>query len=258
MKVVILAGGLPSILGEAYDRIPKPMVTIGERPILWHIMKLFSYHGYDEFIICTGYKSDLIKEYFLNYYVYQSDITVHLQSNQVEVHNRVTEPWKVSIVDTGLEASTAERLRIVADTVEEDFVVAYGDCISDIDVSRLVEQHRTADKKLTVALAHPTGRNTIVPTDGNGEIMSPDAFDKKKTNAWVNACMMVVSPEVMASVTPGERFETVTMQRLTAQQEVNTFLHEGFWLPVETMRDKEQLQSMWDSGNAVWKVWENA
>ena len=258
MKVIILAGGLPSILGEENDKIPKPMVSIGERPILWHIMKLFSHYGFNDFIIATGYKSDVIKDYFLNYYLYQSDITVHLATNEVDVHNRVTEPWKVSIVNTGLSTSTTERLEQIAKGLDEDFVVAFGDCISDINVPELVKLHRRGGKKLTVALARPTGRNAIVPTDEDGNILRHNLPGSAGTNAWVNACMMVVNPDVLREkIQPGARFETDMVSHMAAFGEVNTYRHEGFWLPVETMRDKEQLQAMWSAGVAIWKIWKD-
>ena len=256
MKVVILAGGLPSIIGEENEKMPKPMVQIGERPILWHIMKLFSYYGFVDFIICTGYKSDVIKDYFLNYYIYQSDITVHLKTNEVEVHNRITENWNVSIVNTGLEASTGERLRIVAPMLDEDFVVTYGDCVSDIDVPKLMDLHRVSGKMMTVALARPTGRNAIIPTNDEGEISLAAAYKHLDGNAWVNACMMAVNPAVFTDDGyPGGRFEEDVMHYLAVRGEVNTYRHEGFWLPVETVRDRVQLQQMWDAGNAPWRVW---
>ena len=258
MKVVILAGGLPSILGEENDKIPKPMVQIGERPILWHIMKLFSYYGFDDFIICTGYKSDVIKDYFLNYYIYQSDSTVHLQTNEVVVHNRVTEPWRVSIINTGLSASTSDRLKMIVPMIDNDFIVAYGDCISNINIPKLVELHQESGKKLTVALAKPTGRNTVVATDSSGNIIFHQNKRQNDTNAWVNACMMAVHPDVlMENIDKGARFETDMVQRMAEKNQVNTYRHEGFWLPVETMRDKEQLQAMWDNNQVVWRVWKD-
>ena len=256
VKTVILAGGLPSTLETRADKIPKPMAAIGERPILWHIMKLFSFYGYNEFIICAGFRSDLIKEYFLNYYIYSSDITVHLKSNRVDIHNKITEPWHVSVVDTGLVTTTAERLYRVRSMLEEDFFVIYGDCISNVDVPSLAACHGDAGKLMTVVLAKPSGRNRIVPLDDGGDIMAPNARASAPQDAWTNACMMVVSPEVVRRKPfPRERFEVETMHRLAAARQVNAYRHHGFWSPVETVRDRDSLQSMWDEGNPPWRIW---
>ncbi|MBQ7478441.1 MAG: glucose-1-phosphate cytidylyltransferase [Selenomonadaceae bacterium] len=256
MKTVILAGGLPSTIEMDEDRIPKPMAVIGERPILWHIMKLFSFYGYNDFIICAGFRSDLIKEYFLNYYIYSSDITVHLKSNRVDIHNKVTEPWHVSVVDTGLFTTTAERLYRVRSMLEEDFFVVYGDCVSNLDVPSLAASHKEAGKLMTAVLAKPSGRNSIVPLDADGSILAPNASQPVSLDAWANACIMAVSPDVVhRKPFPRERFEVETMQRLAAARQVNAYRHDGFWSPVETVRDRDCLQAMWDEGNPPWRIW---
>ncbi len=257
MKVVILAGGLPSIIGEESGRIPKPMAQIGERPILWHIMKLFSHYGHDDFIICAGYRSQTIKEYFLNYYVYRSDITVHLKTNEVEIHNHLTESWQVSIVDTGLRATTAERLYKISSMLEDEFIVVYGDCISDINADKLVASHRKSGKQMTLVLARPTGRNKIMPLDAEGRLDDKRAWHGE-TGAWANACIMVVSPAIFQDrINPGERFEEETVMRLARRDELNTYCHDGFWLPVETVRDRDYMQAIWDSGKIPWKQWDD-
>lgn len=253
MKVVILAGGLPSIIGEEHESIPKPMVKIGERPILWHIMKLYAHYGLNDFIICTGYKADIIKDYFMNYYIYQSDITVHLKTNQVEVHNMVTEPWKVSIVDTGLDTSTANRIRQIQGLLDGTFIVAYGDCLSDLHIADMIQMHRQKGKQVTVALARPSGRNAVLPTDEDGNMLTDD---RQNFQAWANACTMVVEKEAIAHVRSRyDRFEIETIQQLNQYGQAASYRHYGFWRPVETMRDKIQLQQMWEEGNVPWKVW---
>ncbi len=256
MKTVILAGGLPSILESSNSKIPKPMATIGERPLLWHIMKLFSADGYNDFIICAGFRAELIKEYFLNYYVYSSDITIHLQTNQVEIHNKITEPWRVSIIDTGLRTTTAERLRRIASSLTEDFFVVYGDCISNVDVTALASRHVQFGKKLTVVLAKPSGRNQIVPLDENGQIVPMNCGGNQHAGAWVNACIMVASPDVLREPPiRGDRFEVEILRQLAAKSEVSVYHHNGFWSPVETIRDKDHMQALWDTGNPPWKIW---
>lgn len=258
MKTVILAGGLPSTIEGRDEKIPKPMAAIGERPLLWHIMKLFSHYGCNDFIICAGFRSDIIKEYFLNYYVYSSDITVHLQSNKVDIHNKVTEPWKVSIINTGLTTATAERIYRILSMVDDDFFVVYGDCISNVDVSALEKCHAASGKLMTVVLAKPGGRNSIVSVNASGELLPGRNIDAGKTASWVNACIMAVSPKVFGQAPqPGEKFETEIVHKLAARSQVNTYRHDGFWRPIETMRDKDQLQAMWDAGKPPWKIWKD-
>jgi len=241
MKVVILAGGLPSTISEENDKIPKPMVRVGERPLLWHIMKLYSFYGYDDFIICTGFKSEIIKDYFLNYYIYESDITVDLLCNQVTIHNNISEPWKVTIVDTGLNTSTADRILKVRQFIGgEDFVISYGDCISDINIQELAETHSENKKILTLSVARPTGRNTILPVDGH--TFESGEF---KCNAWVNACNIVASNLIFDIIQPNDRFEVETINRVISMEQATIYKHEGLWAPVETLRDKEYLEEIW-------------
>ena len=259
MKVVILAGGLPSTIGEAEEPEAKPMVRIGERPLLWHIMKQFSHFGFHDFLICSGYRSESIKEYFMNYYMYRSDITVHLASNAVDIHHKITEPWRVSIVDTGLTASTADRIfRVQKFLADEPFFIVFGDCLSNIDARAMMKTHLDAGKIMTLALARPTGRNTIIPTAPDGSLLHPGDPGYKIHDAWVNADTMICSPEIFQNVSDwGGRFEIEVVKALNEIGQVASFRHDGFWLPVETVRDRKAAQALWDSGNVPWRVWED-
>ena len=259
MKVVILAGGHPSNISDENDHIPKPMVQIGERPLLWNIMKLYSYYGFRDFIICAGYRGELIKQYFMDYYIYRSDITVDLEKNDVVIHNNITEPWNVTIVHTGLETGTAKRIEKILPYIEEDiFIVCYGDCISNINIRNLVETHNNSGKELTLTLARPTGRNQILAVGSDGEMLL-QGEKKSESEAWVNACTMVANKKNIEQLSIGEfeRFEIETLNKMVQAGKVKTYKHTGFWLPVETMRDKLLLQSMWDTGTIPWKVWED-
>lgn len=254
MKVVILAGGLASSISD--EKIPKPMLKIGERPLLWHIMKLYSMYGYVDFIICTGYRSELIKDYFLNYYIYRSDITVDLKTNDVEIHNNITEPWNVTIVDTGLESSTAKRIKMIEKYVKgEPFILTYGDCVSDINIKALVESHNNSNKLLTLAVAKPSGRSTIVPIapDGSMEDINDSAYIENE--AWSNACTMVVNSEVLDYIAENthERFEIETVGKVSTGGMVGTYKHSGFWIPVETVRDRLVLEQKWAERSVPWR-----
>lgn len=237
MKVVILAGGLPSTINEEVNKIPKPMVRVGERPLLWHIMKLYSYYGFNDFVICTGYKSELIKEYFMNYYVYKSDVAVDLQKNEVKILNKETENWNVTIVYTGEDSTTSTRVLGAKNFLDgEDFIVTYGDCVSDINIKELVETHKNGGKLLTMAVTRPVGRNALLPIKNN---------ETGGGSAWANACNMVVSKGAYEYIHPEERFEIDTVNRIIHANEADTYEHNGLWVPVETMRDKELLESVW-------------
>ncbi|HCR44637.1 MAG TPA: glucose-1-phosphate cytidylyltransferase [Ruminococcaceae bacterium] len=257
MEVVILAGGLPSSISEQPDGIPKPMAEIGGRPLLWHIMKSFSQYGLTDFIICAGYRSYVIKQYFLNYYVYKSDITVDLAKNKVTVHNKVTEPWAVTILDTGVNSSTAERVKQAAPYLEgDDFIVCYGDCLSDININSLIDSHSKDGHIMTAAVAKPTGRNTIMNIVQPGDIKGSCIPSSDIHNAWVNACTMVVNKRIFAQLEDMRgTFETDVLNRLAQIHEVSAFYHDGFWCPVETVRDRNHMQQLWESGHAPWKIW---
>lgn len=258
MKVIILAGGLPSTLIEEDEKMPKPMAEIGGQPMLWHIMKQYAYYGYNDFVICTGYKGHVIKDYFMNFYIYQSDITVDLQTNEVQIHRKQTEDWKVTVVDTGLNSSIIERMQMVKDCTKDGPVfVVYGDCLSDINIQKMVEQHRASGRIATFAVAHPTGRNEILSMDENGSYLGPHRTDAEQ-EAWVNACSMILEPEAFQYLTPeiGDSASTL-MDYLSQKKPVQVYRHEGFWTPVETIRDKTLMETLWARKTAPWKVWED-
>ena len=259
MKVIILAGGLPSTLIEETEKLPKPMAEIGGRPLLWHIMKQYAYYGYNDFMICTGYKGEVIKDYFMNFYIYQSDITVDLQTNEVEIHRRQTEDWKVSIIDTGRNSSIIERLSMVQKYIEnKPVLVSYGDCLSDINIHQLVVCHQTGEKIATVATAYPTGRNKILPISSNG-CYKGGLIGHEKPEAWVNACNMILEPRAFEYLEENIRasYASSLIDCLAQKEEVHTYRHVGFWSPVETRRDKTWLEDLWHRGQAPWKIWDD-
>lgn len=252
MKVVILAGGLPSKLIEEDEKIPKPMAEIGGRPILWHIMKQYAYYGYNDFIICGGYKVDMIKDYFMNFYIYQSDITVDLESNAITVHRKKTEDWKVTVVDTGYEASIPQRLTKIRDYLDgDDFIVSYGDCVSNINVIEMVNFHKKNCQVATIAVARPTGRNEVLPIVGDEFALS----NSVERDSWVNACNMVFTKEIFQYIDNNMLSENKMFDSILHEKVAMPYIHKGFWSPMETVRDKSYLQALWDEKKAPWKVW---
>lgn len=253
MKVVILAGGMQSTLNNENEGIPKPMVEIGGKPLLWHIMKHFSQYGLNEFIVCGGYKVDIIKQYFMDYYIYASDITVDLQTNKIEIHKKRTEDWKVTVVDTGLSTSTGQRVSLIQKYIEEDeFIVTYGDCLSDIDVDKLLAEHHQNGKLATVVMAKPTGRNALLPLDNAGRLNYGYIEDGAGENAWVNADCFVFNKRVFAFLTGNYDLENQLFLKLSAQQALASYRHNGFWLPVETKRDLAAVENLWNTSQAPW------
>lgn len=254
MKVVILAGGLPSVIIEEDEKVPKPMAEIGGHPILWHIMKQYASFGYKEFIICAGYKIEMIKDYFMNYYAYQSDITIDLQRNDIVLHNKRTEDWNVTVLDTGLRTAIPERIKAAQKYLSgESFIVSYGDCVSDINVSKLVDFHMKHKKIATYSVARPIGRNEILPIDSDGEFLW-DAGSDIPNSAWVNACNMVFEPEIFHYL-DNSLIEKDILKNLCLHGQVLPYMHNGFWSPMETIRDKALLEEMWNSNQAAWKTW---
>lgn len=254
MKVVILAGGMQSTINNEQEGVPKPMVELGGRPLIWHIMKHFSEYGVHEFIVCGGYKVDMIKEYFMDYYIYASDITVNLLDNSVEIHKKRTEDWKVTVVDTGLFSSTGQRVSLIQNYIKEDeFIVTYGDCLSDIDVNALLEKHRQSGKLVTVAMAKPTGRNQLLPFTMSGELdYNRAADDICSEEAWVNADCMVMNRKVFAYLQGNYDLEKQLFQKLSEQKMLAAYKHKGFWTPVETKRDLVNAENLWNAGIAPW------
>ncbi|MCI1965469.1 MAG: NTP transferase domain-containing protein [Oscillospiraceae bacterium] len=254
-QLVILAGGLPSSINDDPQQIPKPMIDIGGRPLLWHIMKYYSQFGIRDFIICAGYKSDVIKQYFLNYYIYRSDITIDLSKNKVELHNKITEPWYVTVLDTGIHATTASRIKQVEDYVENDvFLITYGDCLSNISVIDLKNLFKSSHKTMTVAAAAPTGRNKVLNISSSGNICV-EKNQADSTTSWTNACTMAADHRIFHYLNHDDIFETETIQKLAAVHETNVFYHHGFWCPVETVRDKNYVETLWNHKKAPWKIW---
>ncbi len=252
MKVVILAGGTKSTISNEQEGIPKPMAEIGGKPLLWHIMKSFSAYGYNEFIICGGYRVNMIKEYFMDYYIYQSDITVDLQNNKVEIHKNRTEDWKVTVVDTGLYCATGQRVAQIQNYIEEEnFIVTYGDCLSDIDVSKMYDQHLKQGKIATMALARPTGRNKSLEISAEGYVVGSQ-HSAEENQAWTNACLFVLNKKIFNILNGHYELENLLINHLADEKQIATYKHKGFWTPVETYRDRVNMENLWNAGVAPW------
>lgn len=259
MKVVILAGGMPSTISEDRTGIPKPMATIGEMPMLWHIMKNFSAYGFREFVVCGGYKVEMIKDYFADFYLYQSDITVDLKNNKIEIHKNVTEDWQVTVVDTGLYSSTGQRISLVEKYIDgEEFIVTYGDCLSDVDFDSLLEEHHKAGKWATMVVAKPTGRNKLISVseDGSYRRASREDYAQAYASAYTDANIYVFGRKVFSLLNGNYSLEDQLFQILSQKKQMAVYKHDGFWIPVETNRDKTDIENMWNAGIAPWKNWQ--
>lgn len=253
---MILAGGSKSTISEDREGIPKPMVEIGEKPLLWHIMKQYSHFGYEDFLVCGGYKVNMIKNYFRDYYIYQSDITVDLATNQVDIHKKVTENWRVTVADTGLFATTGQRVSQAEKYIEDDwFLLTYGDCLSDINVKELVDFAMEKDKLVTMAVAEPTGRNMVLPIEKNGLLGNLSSFTKGRNESWTNACAFVIKKSAFCYLNGNYELDKQLLPVLSEKGQVAVYKHHGFWCPVETLRDKVDLETRWNAGMAPWKVW---
>jgi glucose-1-phosphate cytidylyltransferase len=256
MKVVILAGGLGSRLSEETVLRPKPMVEIGGRPILWHIMKLYSHYGCNDFIICLGYKGYLIKEYFHNYYLHLSDVTIDIPSNKVTVHKTKTDPWRITLVDTGEATMTGGRLKRVREYLgEEDFCFTYGDGVSDLDIGDLIAFHRRSRTLATVTAVRPPGRFGALEIAGDRVLR----FEEKPTGdgGRINGGFFVLSPKVIDYIDGDDCvWEQGPMHRLAADGQLASYLYDGFWQPMDTLREKNLLEDLWASGKAKWKIWD--
>ncbi len=252
MKVVILAGGRRSTISNEQEGIPKPMAEIGGKPLLWHIMKIFSAYGLNDFIICGGYKVNMIKEYFMDYYIYQSDITVDLQTNKIEIHKNRTENWKVTVVDTGLYSSTGQRVARVQEYIDEDeFIVTHGDCLFDIDVKKMVAYYKKQGRIATVAVARPTGRNEALDIDPDGKIRKIQQ-NAATNEAWVNAGLYVLDRKAFNALQGNYSLEDLLTDHLSEKGELITYKHNGFWATVETYRDMVNMENLWNAGMAPW------
>jgi glucose-1-phosphate cytidylyltransferase len=256
MKAVILAGGLGTRISEETHLKPKPMIEIGGRPILWHIMKIYSSHGINEFIICCGYKGYVIKEYFQNYFLHMSNVTFDLRSNSMEVHQKRAEPWRITLVDTGTETMTGGRLKRVAGFLsqEECFCFTYGDGVADINITALLNFHQEHGKLATVTAVQPPGRFGALIRSGN----AVSGFQEKPPGdgAWINGGFFVLSPRVFNYVEgDNTTWESTPMETLASIGELHAFEHTGFWQPMDTLRDKNNLEHLWESGRAPWRFW---
>lgn len=257
MKTVILAGGLGTRISEESHLRPKPMIEIGEQPILWHIMKTYSYYGFRDFIICAGYKQHMIKEYFADYYLHRSDITFDFSNEgNITVHNNISEPWRVTIVDTGLNTMTGGRIRRVRDYIgKETFMLTYGDGVSNINIPKLLEYHRAYGRAATLTAVQPGGRFGVLDIGRNGDITT-FAEKSKEDGGWVNGGYMVLEPQIFDLIEGDDTiFERAPLERLAGQGQLKAYQHHGFWQCMDTLRDKELLERLWESGQASWKVW---
>ncbi len=257
MKAIILAGGLGTRLSEETASRPKPMVEVGGMPILWHILKMYSHHGINDFVICCGYKGYVIKEYFANYFLHMSDVTFDMRSNRMEVHQKRAEPWNVTLVDTGVESMTGGRLARVAKYVQNDeaFCMTYGDGVSDIDIGASIEFHRSHGKAATLTASYPPGRFGALDIQGD----KVRSFKEKPRGdgALVNGGFFVLSPKVLGYLKDDSTiWEQEPLANLAAEGELMAFQHDGFWQPMDTLRDKQLLDELWASGKAPWKKWD--
>jgi len=255
MKAVILAGGLGTRISEESHLRPKPMIEIGGKPILWHIMKMYSQHGINDFVICLGYKGYVIKEYFSNYFLHMSDVTFCMQENKMEIHQKFAEPWKVTLVDTGENTMTGGRLKRVASFIDnEPFCFTYGDGVSDINISELIEFHKSSGRQATVTSIQPPGRYGALNIKND----AVQHFQEKPDGdgAWINGGFFVLEPAVIEYVDNDETvWEQQPLQKLASDGQLAAYQHKGFWQPMDTLREKNYLEELWSSGNAPWKSW---
>jgi glucose-1-phosphate cytidylyltransferase len=257
MKVVILAGGLGTRLSEETELKPKPMVEIGGRPILWHIMKIYSHYNFNEFVICCGYKGYVIKEYFANYFLHQADVTIDLVRNNLEIHSSKAEPWKITLVDTGLNTMTGSRIRKVRKYLnEERFMLTYGDGLADINLVDLVKYHEEHRKIATLTTVQPSGKFGSVIL-GNNDLVSSFQEKPKGDGAWINGGFFVLEPEVFKYIDDTDDciWEKKPLESLALDCQLMAYRHTGFWRPMDTLRDKVDLEGMWNSNNCNWRLW---
>jgi len=257
MKVVILAGGFGTRISEETTVRPKPMVEIGGKPLLWHIMKIYSAHGLNDFIVCCGYKGYVIKEYFANYFLHMSDVTFNMKENRMDVHQNNAEPWTVTLVDTGEGTLTGGRMKRVSDYLkdEEAFCFTYGDGLCDVDITKLIEFHKSHGKQATLTAIRPPGRYGAVKITDESTV---EYFQEKPEGdgGWINGGFFVLSPGVIDRISGDDTsWEGGPLSGLAADGELEAFMHPGFWQPMDTLREKVQLEELWNSGKAPWKIW---
>lgn len=255
MKAVLLAGGFGTRISEESHLRPKPMIEIGGKPILWHIMKIYSYYGIHDFVICLGYKGYVIKEYFANYFLHTSDVTFDMRNNNMEVHEKHAEPWRVTLVDTGDDSMTGGRLRRVRDYLDEDtFCFTYGDGVTNLNINETIKAHKSAGKIATVTAIQPPGRYGALDIEGT----RVQSFQEKPAGdgAWINGGFFVLEPSIFDYLnSDGDAFEGQPLKELARTGQLNAYQHDGFWQAMDTLRDKNQLDAMWNKGNPPWKLW---
>jgi glucose-1-phosphate cytidylyltransferase len=254
MKAVILAGGLGTRISEETQNRPKPMIEIGGKPILWHIMKMYSAHGITEFVICLGYKGYLIKEYFTNYFLHMSDITIDLEKNDLKIHHANSEPWKVTLVDTGEFTMTGGRIKRISEYVNETFCVTYGDGLSDVNIKKTIEFHKKNNLIGTLTAVQPTGRFGSVGING----VSVEKFIEKPSGDfnWINGGFFIFEPEVMKYFDGDSSIlEQGPLQKMVEEKQLGSYKHDGFWQSMDTLRDKNYLEELWNNKNPPWKKW---
>ena len=256
MKAVILAGGLGTRISELTEVRPKPMVEIGGKPILWHILKLYSHFGVNDFIICCGYKGYVIKEYFANYFLHSCDVTFDMKENKMEVHSKRVEPWKISLIDTGELTSTGGRLKRVKDYLDDStFCFTYGDGLSDVDISEVIKFHKMHQKKATLTAIKPPGRYGALNIEDESNVIG---FEEKPKGdgTWVNGGFFVLEPSVIDLISGDNiMWEKEPLENLAEEGQLEAFKHDGFWQPMDTLRDKNYLQNLWQKGTPPWKIW---
>jgi len=257
MKVVLLAGGLGTRLSEETVLKPKPMVEIGGMPILWHIMKIYSAHGFNDFVVCLGYKGYVIKEYFANYFLHKSDVTIDLTKNGIEVHDSKAEPWRITLVDTGNDSMTGGRIKRIQKHIgNETFMLTYGDGVSDVNVTELLKFHKANGKYCTVTAVQPSGRFGAINLNDKNQVKS--FMEKPKGDgAWINGGFFVCEPEIFNYIKDGDStiWEREPMEMIAEEDQMMAFSHSGFWKPMDTLRDKHELEEDWSQNKAKWKIW---
>ncbi len=257
MKVVILAGGFGTRISEESHIVPKPMIEVGEKPILWHIMKYYSSYGFNEFVICCGYKQYVIKEFFAQYYLHMSDVTFDFTSdNKMSIHNNYSEPWKVTLVDTGLNTMTGGRIKRVKDYIgDEPFMLTYGDGVADVNIHELVKFHNDHGKIATITAIQPGGRFGMLDID-NSEMINSFKEKSKEDGGWINGGFMVLNPEIIDYINSDSTvFEKEPLESVAREGQLKAYKHHGFWQCMDTLRDKRLLEELWDGNSAPWKVW---
>jgi len=257
MKVVLLAGGFGTRISEESHLIPKPMIEIGDKPILWHIMKIYSYYGFNEFIVCCGYKQQIIKEWFANYYIHNSDITFDFtDQNRMSVHNNISEPWKVTLIDTGLNTMTGGRIKRIKQYIDDQpFMLTYGDGVADIDIIDLINFHNKNKRLATLTAVQTPGRFGLANINDDDEVHS---FVEKPLGdgSWINGGFFVLEPQIFDYIKGDEMiWEKEPLEKLAAEKQLMAFKHKGFWRPMDTLRDKNVLEDLWNSNKAPWKLW---